>query len=131
MNSFVAVQNFYTAALQKIAQDESCITPDYSKDSRAISLDQLEDNKHDQRKELENLLAAARQETNSDTKVLDKALPKAMEKKDTTTSNPLVKIAMNMAFFEAIRRTPFIKTSSADFLKKIYTSFNDELTKIE
>lgn len=104
--------------------------PDYSKDSREIALREVEANKLDQRKELMSLLSAAKSESSADTKTLDKALPEASDSKDTTTSNPLLKIAMNMAFFEGLRNAAHLKTASADYLKTIYTSFNDELNKL-
>lgn len=129
MNQFNIVQRFYNQVLQKIAE-ESSITPDYKENSQEIALKEVESNKIDQRKELETLLEAARAETKADTKTMDKALPEATGKSSTTTSNPFVKIAMNMAFFESLRRTPHMKIASADYLKTIYTSFSDELGKI-
>jgi len=130
MDQFSVVQNFYKTILEKRAEETSSIMPDYSKDSREIALQDVESNKLDQRKQLMSLLNAAKPESVADTKTLDKALPEATDKKDTTTSNPLVKIAMNMAFFEGLRRAHNIKTASADYLKTMYTSFNDELSKI-
>lgn len=130
MDQFTIVSNFYKTVLEKRAEETASIMPDYSKDSREIALREVEANKLDQRKELMVLLNAAKSESSADTKALDKALPEATGKKDTTTSNPLVKIAMNMAFFEGLRQATHMKTASADYLKTVYVSFTDELNKL-
>lgn len=130
MDYFTSIQNFYKVVLEKRAEETATLMPDYSKDSREIALREVEANKLDQRKQLMTLLNAAKTESSSDTKTLDKALPEATGDKDTTTSNPLVKIAMNMAFFEGLRGAIHMKTASADYLKTVYTSFSDELKKI-
>lgn len=129
---FIAVQDFYKSILEKRAAEEglSPIMPEYDKDSRPIAIDEEKANKKDQRKELENLLSAGKKEEGPDTKEMKKALPKATDAHEVETSNPFIKIAMNKAFFEGLRSVTILKTASADYMKMVYTSFNDELEKI-
>lgn len=131
-NPFAVVQDFYKSLLEKRAYEDTdkAITPDYALDSREIALKEVDRNKEIQRKDLSELLSAAKKESKADTATMDKALPEATEKSDTDTSNPLLKIAMNMAFFEGLRHVNMLKTASADYMKTVYSSFNDELEKI-
>ena len=129
-NQFTVVQDFYKSILEKRATDvASSITPDYSKDNREIALREIEHNKADQRKDLGRYLEAAKKEDKADTSAMNKALD-AADKSSTDTSNPFVKIAMNKAFFQGLRQVNFIKSASADYMKFIYSAFQDEMSKI-
>lgn len=130
MNQFMTIQNFYKNILEKRSEETASLMPDYTKDSREAALQEVESNKTDRRKELMKLLDSAKSESSADTKTLNKMLPESIDSEDTTSSNALVKIAMNMAFFEGLRDSPGLKTASADYLKTIYTSFNDESAQI-
>lgn len=127
---FTIVQEFYKGILEKRAAD-AALTPEYDLNSQEIALRDVESNKDLQKKDLKALLpSSVKTESKDDTAALNKALPKATDKEDTMTSNPLVKVAMNRAFFHGLRQVDFLKTASADYMKIVYTSFNDELSKI-
>lgn len=129
-NQFTVVQDFYKSILEKRAADTAeALMPDYGKDSREIALREIDKNKADQRKDLGQYLESAKKEEKADTKTMDKALD-ATDKGSTDTSNPLLKIAMNKAFFRGMREIEILKTASADYMKLVYSAFQDEMHKI-
>jgi hypothetical protein len=127
MNAFVEVQDFYRTMLVKRAAD--ALMPDYKTDSADMAEKELEKNKADQKDQLSTLFNSAESAGTTATKALDKTLPEATNG-DVQTSNPLVKIAMNKAFFSTLRELEFLKTASAEYLRMVYTGFSDELEKI-
>jgi hypothetical protein len=129
MSTFNAVQDFYRTVLVKRASEMSSITPDYKVDSAEQANKLLTQGKADQEKQLSSLFANTDRASTADTKALDKALD-ATGKDSTSTSNPLVKMAMNKAFFEGIRELEFLKVAAGDYLHLVYRSFNDEMNKI-
>lgn len=129
-NQFTVVQDFYKSILEKrAAETAEALMPDYGKDSREIALREVESNKADQRKDLSQYLEAAKKEVKDDTKTMDKALD-AADKESTDTSNPLLKIAMNKALFQGMREVEILKVASADYMKVVYSAFQDEMNKI-
>lgn len=130
-NQFTVVQDFYKSILEKRAEETAkALMPDYEKDSREIALRSVADNKQEQRKDLGQYLESAKKEQKADTSTMNKSLD-ATDKSTTDTSNPLLKIAMNKAFFRGLRQVEFLKVASADYMKAAYSSFQDELYKIE
>ncbi len=129
MNAFNAVQDFYKTVLVKRASEMSSIMPNYRHDSAEAANKELDSGKSEQEKFLSSLFEHTTSAQKNDTKVLDKALD-ATDKSTTTTSNPLVKIAMNRAFFDGVRAIEFMKIASGDYLHAVYRSFNDEVEKI-
>jgi len=126
-NQFTVVQDFYKSILEKRAAES--LMPNYGLDNRELALKELDENKKEQRKDLGQYLEAAKKEEKADTKTMDGALD-ATDKDSTDTSNSLLKIAMNKALFRGLRDVTFLKTASADYMKIVYSSFQDEMQKI-
>ncbi len=120
-NQFTVVQDFYKSILEKRAMQGS--------DEREAALQQIDANQSEQKKDLSKLFASTKKEEKADTSTMNKALD-AADKDSTDTSNPLLKIAMNQAFFHGLRQSQFLKTASADYMKLVYSSFQDEMAKI-
>lgn len=84
----------------------------------------------DQRSEVSNLFASSDKASKDATSTIAKALPLAKKTEGTSSSNTMLKVAMNTAFFDGLRETGLMKTASPEYIRAAYGSFNDELEKI-
>jgi hypothetical protein len=125
-----SVQDFYKSILEKRAGKIDQFGPDYSLDNQEIATSELSDNKSDQRSELNSLFDSSSSVQKADSKLIGKTLPDAKKSDDVSTSNPMLKLAVNMAFFEGLRSTGILKTADSNFLKIAYAAFEDELEKL-
>jgi hypothetical protein len=123
------VQDWYIKVLEKKAAEEGVML-DYSTDNEAVANAEVKDNQGDQRSELTSLFSKAKGVEAADSKLIRKDFPKAKKTEGTMTSNPLMKVAMQQAYFGGLRETELLKMASLDFIKVAFQSFHDELEKI-
>lgn len=118
----------YIRVLEKRGAEAAA--PDYGVDSQVIANREVAANNGDQRAQIGDLLNAAKATEKATTKQLGQLLPIAKKTPGTTTSNPLLKVAMHEAFFTGVRQTDFLKTAELEYLRATYRGFENEMSKM-
>jgi len=125
----MSVRDMYMSMLEKRAAEDGAV-PLHGNDDQQVANAELGANVRDQRQQLNQLFSKAPQAQKEDTKLINRSLPIAKKTEGTASSNPLLKVAMNQAFFSALQKTDLLKTASADYLRTAYVGFQDEFDKI-
>lgn len=121
-------RDMYISVLEKRAAE--AVAPDYGVDSQAVANKEVASNSGDQRAQLGGLLNAAKATEAATTKQVGQLLPIAKKTTGTTSSNPLLKVAMHEAFFTGVRQTDLLKTAELEYLRTAYRGFEDEMSKL-
>jgi hypothetical protein len=123
------VQDWYMQTLEKRAAEEGVML-DYSINNEDVANAEVKANHGDQSSELKPLFANTAQVGKDESKLLRKCFPEAKKADDTMCGNPLIKVALQQAFFGGLRDTDIIKMASLDYIKVAFAGFHDELEKI-
>lgn len=121
------VRDMYINVLEKRAMD---VGPDYGTDNQAIANSEVSANVSDQRAQLSGLLSATKATEKATTKQVGQLLPIAKKTPGTSSSNPLLKVAVHKAFFSGVRQTGLLKTASPEYLRTAFRGFEDEINKM-